>query len=779
MTNALFLGTLEDANYVPHLKGMFGGVTTYVVTEKVTLLFQLESYCAKRSITKVVSTNTDILAKLLALRGNDKISPSLSDYAGSLFQHKGLEIVFISPLPQLFTVPYGKFIAKRFVSKLIDPSSWREPSPFKWDLLTASNIDSYYARFLDAFAIAIDIETFKENLAIRCVGWTGVFIGADGSISTESLVLPLTSDWALAWVRKFNQIPVRKIFQNGPYDNAYLLRYNAYPTDWYWDTAILFHAYYSELPKDLAFLNAFFLRSVVYWKDLAETKDLEQYYRYNAMDTWATANVWINQVLQMPDWAQRNYALEFPLVYPCLLAEMTGVIRDGSALEKARKEIDGQIEQKTTSLEKSLGVPGFNPGSPPQVKKLLAVFGCADITSTKEIFLQQAAYRHPLIGRIVDLILDIRGIRKLKTTYLRSDEDAKQSGIHAGEGGAKEFKDTWLYTQKPHGTDSGRLASGEHHFWCGANIQNVPVRDGPIVRQTIRASEGFYFGECDLEQAETRDTAHITGDEVMIKNVSGEDDFHSLNVVAMTGKTYEEIYDREKKKTKNKKLRDIFKRVNHGANYNLVDTMGLKMAWETKQILNLSFNEPRKITGYLLEKFHATYTKLRGPKAPYSEGSYYAYVVKEITVHRKLISRAFHHTEYNERNYKAYEYIEQGDWTRYCFGRPDTSKSDLNAYVSHGPQSLNARTLNEAWMQVFYDIALPNPETFRLHAQIHDSIFFSYAKGHQGLASRVRERMEIPVTVRDISGTYRTFTVPAALKIGKEGHPAKYWSETE
>jgi hypothetical protein len=39
--------------------------------------------------------------------------------------------------------------------------------------------------------------------------------------------------------------------------------------------------------------------------------------------------------------------------------------------------------------------------------------------------------------------------------------------------------------------------------------------------------------------------------------------------------------------------------------------------------------------------------------------------------------------------------------------------------------------------------------------------------------------MEIPVTVRDVSGTYRTFTVPAALKIGPPGKPAKYWSETE
>jgi hypothetical protein len=82
-------------------------------------------------------------------------------------------------------------------------------------------------------------------------------------------------------------------------------------------------------------------------------------------------------------------------------------------------------------------------------------------------------------------------------------------------------------------------------------------------------------------------------------------------------------------------------------------------------------------------------------------------------------------------------------------------------------------------MRVFYEVALPNPSKFRLHAQIHDSILFSYAQGCENLAEKVKHCMEIPVTVRDVHGTYRTFTVPAALKIGTPEQPAKYWSETE
>jgi hypothetical protein len=73
---------------------------------------------------------------------------------------------------------------------------------------------------------------------------------------------------------------------------------------------------------------------------------------------------------------------------------------------------------------------------------------------------------------------------------------------------------------------------------------------------------------------------------------------------------------------------------------------------------------------------------------------------------------------------------------------------------------------------------------FKLLAQIHDSIFFQYRIGHEYLADMVKERMEVPVRIRDIKGIERSFTVPAALKLGKLDKDgslirAKYWSETE
>jgi hypothetical protein len=39
--------------------------------------------------------------------------------------------------------------------------------------------------------------------------------------------------------------------------------------------------------------------------------------------------------------------------------------------------------------------------------------------------------------------------------------------------------------------------------------------------------------------------------------------------------------------------------------------------------------------------------------------------------------------------------------------------------------------------------------------------------------------MEIPVTIVGYDSITRTFTVPAAIKAGKDGKGSKYWSETE
>jgi hypothetical protein len=384
-------------------------------------------------------------------------------------------------------------------------------------------------------------------------------------------------------------------------------------------------------------------------------------------------------------------------------------------------------------------VHSFNTGSPVQKKALLKILGCADLEGTDEPSLAKARLRHPLNSRILSQVSQIQKDRKLLSTYLCEGKELTKKGVANGR---------ILYSLNPHGTDTGRLASKEHHFWCGLQIQNIPR--GTVVKSTLMADDGFLLGESDLEQAESRDTAYITGDKNLIRAVSSGKDFHSTNASSFFGIPYGDIYDDATHKTLDKKVRDLAKRVNHGASYNmgwnvLINTMGEDKIQEAGTLLGLPKKwSLRQIAEHLLKQFELSYPVVRN--------DYQDWIRYKVALDHLLVGAS--------------------GWTRYCFSDPSKSKTALNGYIAHCPQSLNAMTLNAAWMKVFYEVALPNPNDFKLLAQVHDSILFQYREGREDLAKRVKELMEIPITITDIGGITRTFTVPADLKFGK-----RYWSE--
>lgn len=752
----LYLGVAADVPYIPRLKGLVGSAQVWVLHQEISTLVEIVHFCKKREITGCFTSSTFLLKKLIKLELGRK-EPNLSNYAGSLLMHEGITFTFIPPLEWLIKVSYGTFFIGRIIGKLTKAEEWNVTSKFNWQLANPANLPILLDRFESATCIAIDIETRKQDLSISCIGYCAMWLNPGSVPVTECLVIPIDSGFNLEWMRRFNNLAPAKIFQNGKYDIAYLSRYSATPVNYVWDTAHLFHSYYSELPKDLGFLAGFCIREAMYWKDLSATGNLEDFYRYNALDCWSTAEVFLQLMREMPAWAKENYCMEFPLVFPCHMAEMTGMLRDFQRLEESFQIQQAVIDKEYASLRKMVGEPNFNSNSPNQVKALLKILGCGDLPNTEESNLKKAMFRHPLNAKIIGKIVKIREARKLNSTYL-------VKGKELSDGSA-----TILYSLNPHGTDTGRLASSEHHFWCGLNVQNIPR--GDVVKRTIKAYPGFRFAECDLEQAESRDTAHIAGDTALISAVSGERDFHSINAAAFFGTPYEQIYDDRDRKVCNKTLRDLAKRVNHGANYLmgaavLVDTMGLDKIEEARSLLHLNkLWTHLKIAEYLLEQFHKTYPAL--------SRIFYPGVAASVRTTKMLVSAPV--PRWRQDTKLQHEYR----WTRYCFGDPAANKRDLNAYVAHQPQNLNAMALNTAFMRVFYEVALPHSENFKLCAQIHDSILFQFREGHEHLCQLVREKMEIPLKVKGYDGVVREYYVPAAIKAGKDGKGSIYWSEIE
>lgn len=729
--------TSEDTSYLPRLKRLCGGASVgFKCMDQISTWFEVAHIAKKAGCSGIITTSQQLLAKLT---GDPKAS--VNDYAGSYFKRDELEVVIVDPLKQLFTVPYGEFLTARTISKLTTPDRWMKEPEFSWEIASETSLPDLFSVFSSADLLSVDTETFRENLAIRCVGYCGVWFGADGNIKTHTIVLPITSMTMVHWMRKMNALPIPKILQNGKYDHAYFFRYNSPCSHWFWDTANCMHAWYSELPKDLGFLGSFFRRTGRYWKDAAsQAANLEEYYLYNARDCYNTALVFLSWIREAPAFARQNYLQKFYVNFPSHFSEMVGVRVNESRRQAQEAKLQSQIETQQKDLCKMVATPGFNPNSPKQVKELLHILGCKDLTSSDDKSLKKAMFRHPLNARILQKIIDIRKARKLVSTYLPAD---------------KFLKGRLLYAITPYGTDTGRAASQESPYWCGLQIQNIPAYTD-AVKQFVEADDGYLFAEADFSQAESRGTAVLTGDAALLAAIASGRDFHSVNACAFFGRNYDDIWDSVKGKTKDKPLRDLSKRTNHGANYLmgalvLVDTMGEEAIYKAAQMLGLpKMWHATRIAEYLLQQFEKTYPTIRKdhPEA----------VIDEVKRTHMLVGPT--------------------GWTRYTFLDPGSNKLHLNSLVAHRAQSLNAMILDKAIIRIFDEIQM-NPEysdNFLLLAQIHDSAFFQYKQGHEYLKDKVRECMHIPVQVTDIKGVTRELVVPVDIKDGGS-KGARFWAE--
>lgn len=740
METIFFQITRDDTNYVPLLKPVLGGKANIAInnTENFETVTEVVLRARVRGTNKIATTSQ----KLLKLLVNDPDRTStIADWQGSMISKYDCEFLIVPPVEHVVTVSYGKHLYERYFNKFIKPSRWLQIPAFEWELFEPQKAASLLQLYKRADFISCDIETVRNHpdRVISCIGFTGIFIdGANDSYTAKTIVVPFVDAFYLAFVRTILGLPNPKVFQGGQYDHAYLLRYGAPTTNYAFDTLNLFHSWYSELPKRLDFITAYLLRGWEFWKDESNTNDPMVYYGYNAKDAFTTAMCLLALLQEMPSWAMNNYQMEFPIVFPCLLSELTGIAAD---LQQFKKLRDGtpsepgltqQLAARLAKLQTMVGQPGYNPNSPKQTLELFKILGCQDILSTGVQQRDKVSARHPLNKRLMGGIKGVREDSKLVTTYFVEE---------------KIWQKRWLYRISPSGTDTGRCASSESAYWCGLEIQNIPIRREDIkFKSVFIADDGFYMGEADGEQAEARDTAYLSGDINLINTVEGDKDYHGVNASRFFGVPYEKIIGPNGEQLDKILRNDIGKRINHGANYNmgpgvLLDTMGIENVVKAKITLKLPASWGLlRVCAHLLSLYDEAYPDVRN-----LEDGWYAKCVSDVINTRFLVGPF--------------------GWHRYCFGDPKKNKHWLNAYVAHPPQNNNAMRLNLAYNLVLYNVWLPNPRDFKLGPQIHDSILFQYRIGRVDLALKVKEIMEAQtVIVRDPKGIERLLRVPVAVK---------------
>jgi len=763
----LFLSaSYEDQPYLSSFAPLVRGSKASSVkfkTDAPSMYAEFIQWCKQYEADAIVITNPLTLELVLHAQPdfrppNTRKGITLNDYQGSLLDvrvgDRVIPAVVLNPLQHLITIPYGRFLAERFLSKILHPERWMPDIEFKWTEVGVENADTVVDRLQQARLIAVDIETpttgeWSEARGINCVGYAALFCSESKPV-IECYVWPF-EEWAYGFIKRINENSVSKITQNGLYDNLYFLRWGVPVRGWYWDTYHLFHSWLSELPKDLALVSAFAVRRIRYWKDDGKSGNLEDYYRYNARDCWATLCALLGLLRDAPDWAVANYVdHEFPVVFPAITCELEGFRVDEEKFQefyKNKKEAVGfdlntiqkmvgspldplPIKQKLVKGEFKDDIQFFNPGSPPQLLNLFRVLGCGSLGSTDKAATLKARAAHPLNDVIIGACSEWKSDRKIVGNYFNEN---------------KLWNGRLFYKLDPGGTDTGRLASRSSSFWCGFQIQNIPSKD-TAVKQCLISDPGWLLGEGDYAQSEARCVGYMSGETALIELVESENDYHSWNASKFFGIAYGAIYSNENKKTLNKPLRDLSKRTNHGANYNMgpgvmLDTMGPKYVAEAKRLLKLPPKLPLKqVCAYLLSVYEKSYPRVKK--------DWYASLIKTVTISGMLVSPL--------------------GWTRKFFGKPSENKQQLNAVVAHGPQNLSVGIINRCFVRIWRDQIYGDLRgKFRLKAQIHDSILFQYKNSCPEVPSIVQQRMRQAIEITDTFGITRTMVIPPDMSAGK------------
>ncbi len=213
--------------------------------------------------------------------------------------------------------------------------------------------------------------------------------------------------------------------------------------------------------------------------------------------------------------------LEQPLSRVLAKMEDRGIKIDKDALKSLSAELEQSIAVKSEEVYKIAGTR-FNIGSPKQLAEVL--FEKMQLPSAKKTKTGYSTSADVLdqlrpASPIIDLIIDVRELAKLKSTYvdtLPGFTDEK-SRVHT----------TYLQT----GTATGRLSS------ANPNLQNIPIRSdwGGRIRQCFVAEKGHVFVSADYSQIELRLLAHLSEDPELIKAFHQSDDIHTYTAKKIFG----------------------------------------------------------------------------------------------------------------------------------------------------------------------------------------------------------------------------------------------------
>ena len=235
------------------------------------------------------------------------------------------------------------------------------------------------------------------------------------------------------------------------------------------------------------------------------------------------------------------FEIEEPMIAVLADIEMAGVRIDSEALAVYAVELNRKLAELEAAIRTEAGEPNLNINSARQLGEVL--FGKMRIaekpkmTKTKQFctdedYLQSFARKH----RIVDLILEYRGVKKLLSTYV----EALPQLVNRSTGRIHTSFNQAV-------TATGRLSS------TNPNLQSIPVRGdmGRRIRKAfIPSDDDHLLLSADYSQVELRLMAHLSGDESLIAAFEHGEDIHAATAAKLFNKTLDEVTSEERRRAK-------------------------------------------------------------------------------------------------------------------------------------------------------------------------------------------------------------------------------------
>ena len=315
--------------------------------------------------------------------------------------------------------------------------------------------------------------------------------------------------------------------------------------------------------------------------DLVNVERVEEYAAEDADVTLRLKQVLYPQVEEI-GLQHLYFEVEEPMIAVLADIEMAGVRIDTGALAVYAVELNRKLGELEAAIRTEAGEPNLNINSARQLGEVLfAKMRIAEkpkMTRTKQFctdedYLQSFARKH----RIVDLILEYRGVKKLLSTYVEALPQLvnRTTGrIHTSFNQAV--------------TATGRLSS------TNPNLQNIPVRDdmGRRIRKAfIPSDDDHLLLSADYSQVELRLMAHLSGDESLISAFEHGEDIHTATAARLFNKPLGEVTPEERRRAKT---------ANFGIIYG-ISAFGLSQRLEI----------PRKEAKEIIDGYFASYPKVK------------------------------------------------------------------------------------------------------------------------------------------------------------------------